>query len=153
MLLIDDGHGGVVAARPRLRDHLSARLHADRLDRELAGGASPDTSVPRALRARALTSACTRQYLALGLRRATANATTPAVASIRAAAANRERIRAAATDLERLRYRLLAGAPVSVRGMARTQVLLTDGSGPLHNVVNPEPLAASIRRVIDALDI
>jgi len=41
MLLIDDGAGGVVGVRAGLRDYLRIHLTADRIDRDLAEGASP----------------------------------------------------------------------------------------------------------------
>jgi hypothetical protein len=45
---------------------------------------------------------------------------------------NRGAVVEAAKDLDELRQGLLAEGPVSVRGVAQTQVLLTTGSGPLY---------------------
>lgn len=49
MELIEDGVGGVVATRPRLRDRVIARVYADRIDRGLARGDSPEGSIAAAL--------------------------------------------------------------------------------------------------------
>ncbi|PZS31403.1 MAG: hypothetical protein DLM58_11755 [Pseudonocardiales bacterium] len=143
----------MVAVQPRLRDHLAARLHTDRIDHDLAQGASPDGSVTAALRAQLLTSTSTRQLLARGLQRAVDIAMTPAVASSRAAAQNRPRIREVAADLDELGRRLLADGPVSVRGVARTKVMLTDGAGPLYNARQADQLGAQIRAAIDAMNV
>jgi len=128
-------------------------LHTDRIDHDLAQGASPDGSVTAALRAQLLTSTSTRQLLARGLQRAVDIAMTPAVASSRAAAQNRPRIREVAADLDELGRRLLADGPVSVRGVARTKVMLTDGAGPLYNARQADQLGAQIRAAIDAMNV
>src|SRR4051812_11417562 len=48
--------------------------------------------------------------------------------------------------------RLLATAPVDVRGVAQARVLLSDGSGPLFWRRSPESLRARIREAIEALE-
>jgi hypothetical protein len=153
MLLIDDGNGGVISVRARVHDHIVARLHAGRIDRDLASGASPDASAASALRARALTTTRTRRGLAYGLQRGIAAATMPAAAAVTGAPLNRAGVLAASADLAELRRRLLANGPVGVRGVAQTQLLLTTGTGPLHNRRCVEHLATSVRRAIDALAV
>ena len=83
MLLIDDGAGGVVGVRAGLRDYLRIHLTADRIDRDLAEGASPDATVASALRAQELTSMQSRRDLASGLQRALAAAIASGYASRR----------------------------------------------------------------------
>src|ERR1700730_5334283 len=57
-------------ARPaRLWDRLMVRVRAYRLDSELAAGASPDATVPLALRARMLVQMRTRRGMARGAQR------------------------------------------------------------------------------------
>ena len=46
MYLIDDGHGSAFPARAHIRDHLAARLHADRIDVQLARGAYLSDEAP-----------------------------------------------------------------------------------------------------------
>ncbi len=153
MLLLDDRHGGACAVHPRLRDRLSARLHADRIDRDLAAGASPDGDVVVALRARHLTSDRTRRALAGGVRRAVREAEDPLASAFSPVPRNRSAIMTARADLEQLRSTLLAGGPVSPRGVALAEDLLTDGQGPLYNHRTRQDLARRVHATIEALDI
>lgn len=153
MLLIDDGAGGVVGVRARLRDYLRRHLTAGRIDRDLADGASPDASVVSALRAQELTSMQTRRDLASGLQRALAGAIASGYARPAGAPLCRDGIFASAAEIGELSRRLLAEGPVSVRGVAETRLLLTNGAGPLHNRRSQERLAATVRRAIRDLDI
>lgn len=153
MLLIEDGNGGVVGVRVRGRDRIAARLHADRIDRELAGGASAEASVRLAVRARSLTGRRSRRALAEGLRRVMAQAAAPSVASVALLPLNRAAVRAASPDLVELRGCLLADGPVAVRGVAQTKVLLTVGSGPLRGRGAGDDVASVVRRAIDALSV
>jgi hypothetical protein len=150
MMLIEDRDGNLTAVRPRLRNRLSAHVHADRIDRELAAGRSPETNLPTALRAAFLTGTRSRYVLALGLERAlqTVLRDTPGRAG---SMVNRAGVEAAAADLARLAHLLLEDGPVQVAGVAQTRILLTDGGGPLHSRRGPEPLALVVRRAIDAL--
>lgn len=114
MILIEDAQLGVRTVKPRLLDRLSVRLHAGRLDRDLASGVSPDGDVRHALRARVLLSARTRGELAAALRRLAP--------------------RDGRTELEALRTVVAGRGPVAVRGMAMVQLLVTDGTSGLHPV-------------------
>jgi hypothetical protein len=153
MLLIDDGAGGVVGVRAGLRDYLRSHLTADRIDRALADGASPDATAASALRAQELTSMQSRRELASGLQRALTLAIASGYARLAGAPLARDGILASAVELGELSRRLLAEGPVSVRGVAQTRLLLTNGSGPLHNRRSQEWLAATVRRAIRDLDI
>lgn len=114
MILIEDDRAGVRAVRPRLMDRMFVRLHAARLDAELAGGVSPDRDVRHALRARTLISARTRDELSAALRRLTP--------------------RRHAAEFDALRAAVAGCAPVSVRGMAMVQLLVTDVTSGLYPV-------------------
>lgn len=153
MLLIEDRAGGVVAVRPRLRDRIVAYLREERIDRDLAAGGSPEASTPIALRAQALTSMPNRVDLARGLERALTSTLRPAPMVASRAPIDRASVLGAASDIIELVRRLLADGPVSVRGVAQTQLLLSTADGPLHNRRSPERLPASIHRAICALDI
>jgi hypothetical protein len=153
MLLIDDGAGGVIGVRAGLRDYLRIHLTADRIDRDLAEGASPDATVASALRAQELTSMQSRRDLASGLQRALAAAIASGYARLAGAPLARDGVLAAAAEIGELSRRLLADGPVSVRGVAETRLLLTNGAGPLHNRRSQERLAATVRRAIRDLDI
>jgi hypothetical protein len=153
MLLIDDGAGGVVGVHAGLRDHLRSHLTADRIDRDLAEGASPDATVASALRAQELTSMQTRRDLASGLQRALTSAIASGYARLAGAPLARDGILGSAAEIGELSRRLLAEGPVSVRGVAQTRLLLTKGAGPLHNRRSQERLAATVRRAIRDLDI
>lgn len=153
MLLIDDGAGGVVGVRAGLRDRLRGYLTAGRIDRHLAQGASPEATAAAALRAQELTTMQTRRDLASGLQRALASAIASGYARPAGAPLARDGILASAAEIEELSRRLVAQGPVSVRGVAETRLLLTNGAGPLHNRRSRERLAATVRRAIRDLDI
>jgi hypothetical protein len=144
--LIWDGAGGVVAVRPRLRDRIGVRLHAERIDRRLALDGSPEESIENALRGRALTDPQTRRRLASGIERAIAHATDGAVHLL---PVDRDRVRRALPELVELRDRLDSDSLPSARGMARARLLLTDGTGPLYNRDTSLELRDTIRVVLD----
>ncbi len=153
MLLLDSKNHGVIAVNTRLRDRLDAHLHADRLERELADGASPEASLGLALRAQALTTTRSRRALAVGLTRVLAEASAPTVASMMRVPLNRAGVLAAAEELDQLRARLLAGGPLAAAGIARTKILLTVGNGPLRGVRAREDVRTAARHAIQGLDV
>jgi len=114
MILIEDSIFGVRVVEPGLLDRLAVRMHATRLDEDLARGVSPDRDVPHALRARMLISARTRDELA--------------------AALHRLAVRGGRPELEALRAAVAGSGPVAVRGMAMVQLLVTDGTSGLYPV-------------------
>jgi len=80
MLVLLDSADGPVATSARPWDRLMARVRASRLDSDLAGEASPDSTVALALRAQMLVSDRTRRDLAEGARRLLATAMQPPAA-------------------------------------------------------------------------
>ena len=74
MLVLLESADCPVATSARPWDRLMARVRASRLDSDLAGEASPDSTVPLALRAQHLVSERTRRDLAEGARRLLATA-------------------------------------------------------------------------------
>lgn len=133
VLLLRPAHGPadiVLAWRVPRRDRIVARLHARRLDVELARGADPEADPALALRAAILTTPGRRRGLASALKRIAASAgeTRPGwhPSSARAAVAELE------PELLALARRLVAPGPVAARGVAEVRLLLTDGARPLH---------------------
>lgn len=145
-VLVHDEYGQLTLARaPRWRQSL-ARLHADRLDRQLARGTGPESDLLLAVRAMQLTSAQMREQLAasLGL---IAFAGRPRVVPAR----NRTALAEAADSLAELSGAMLAAGPVPARGMAMVTLLLSDGTGPLYRRSRADELVAVIRQAITAL--
>jgi hypothetical protein len=80
MLVVLDRADCPVATSARPWDRLMARVRASRLDSDLAGNASPDSTVALALRAQMLVSERTRRDVAEGARRLLATAMQPPAA-------------------------------------------------------------------------
>src|SRR5919204_3403878 len=118
---------------------MAARLRAFELDRRLAAGESEDRDPRLAERARVLTGAKTRERLAQALREVVSAAEDPRVATGGVPLARAE-VRAASHQLRLLAGGLQAPGPVHARGVAETQLLLTDGSGPIYNPRSETPL-------------
>lgn len=134
LVLYDEARDCVLEAHPTWRDRLAVHVSANRLDRALAAGASPDSTVPLALRAQSLVRPEERAMLARGIERILAQTphlsarggpTSPSPSFYR-------RVQSVADDLRDVVRCLRAGGPVSAQGVARVRVLLTDGAGPLH---------------------
>ena len=136
-----------------MRDRIGARLRAERLDAELAGGASPEASVALSLRARELTSMCSRRAFARSLRRIVARAVTPPAVVPLVVPARRPPVLDASSQLERLAQALLGRGPVSVRGVALTKVLLSQGAGPLYGRRGGEDVGPLVQRIARAVAI
>jgi len=133
-----------------LRERLSLRFQARQLDHALATGASAADSPQLARRAAALVRADTRTELATSLRRlARGEGRTCFGNRVGAVPARCEEVR---KDLERLAARLLEPGPVSTRGVALTQELLTDGAGPLFWTDSADDLGVRLRTVLEALE-
>ena len=136
-----------------------ARCAAMRLDRELAAGASPESSISLAARAIQLTSMKFRRDLAASVQRILAAAGgPPAVMPSRAAAApplrlplSRAQISQLAGPLARLAGYLAAPGPVPVQGVAMASQLLGDGTGPLYHPVRGDDLGDLIEKLTQAL--
>jgi hypothetical protein len=119
--------------RPRLRDRLTARVRARKLDLALAAGAQSDTDAGLALRAQQLTDPGRRRSLADTLRQIVSEAYQPGDVPYLRKPPCRARVIEASEELIRLANSLAQPGPVAVRGIAQTQLLLSDGTGPLYN--------------------
>lgn len=143
----------VSARRARAHERLLARWRAFALDRALADGASPDSSAALSLRAERLIGARTRREMARSIRHVIADAERP-----RRARDPRIRVRARAVgrvadQLDGLARRLLAPEPVDARGMARLDLLLRDGAGPLYCPTPDQSLFDLLQRVGEGLEV
>jgi hypothetical protein len=105
-----------------MRDRAVARLHPHRLDLALSAGASPEASAALALRAQRLTSIAHRRSLAAAYRRVVRQAR------------EGSQVTAAREELACLADTLAQPGPVATQGAAQALLLLTDGTGPLHNL-------------------
>jgi hypothetical protein len=135
-----------------------ARCAAARLDRQLAAGASPESSARLAVRAIQLTSMKFRRDLAASVQRILAAAgDPPAVMPSRAAAApprlplSRAQISQLAGPLARLAGYLVAPGPVPVQGVAMASQLLADGTSPLYHPVRGDDLGGLVEKLTRAL--
>ncbi len=136
--------------RVRLRDRLRARLRTRALDRELADGASPESSMDLALHAAHLCEAAQRRVLAGTLSRIAAAADAGAPAA--AAPVCRSAVLRARPELTAVVDRLAAAGPVGVGGVARLRCLLADGSGPFYRASTPGRLRRELAAALTALE-
>jgi hypothetical protein len=152
LLLVDKGNSCLSARRAGLLGRLVVRVHAARLDHDLAEGASPDITEALALRAQMLVRPSMRRDLAGSLEEILALATEATAWPYLPVAPCCDRVRAAAEEFHLLIDRLYSPGPVPAQGVARTSVLLSDGSGPLYHRGNHDDLSARVRDAAEALD-
>ena len=118
--------------RTSLRAHLTARLFAHRLDRQLAVGFAGSTGSALAIHAVRLESDNERYAIARVLRRAATEARhgrpphTPSIPVHRRNIANAEDL------IDTITLRLHSPRRIGVKGMARLRLLLSDGCGPMY---------------------
>ena len=140
-----------VPADVRPRDRLLVRLHAFRLDRDLAAGASPDATVPLALRAQTLVAMPARRGLARTAQRLLAAAAPGPASGHLPVPVCRDRVRACSEELGALIRGLLAAGPVSARGVAQARALLADGASPIYHRASRDDLRARLLAAAEAL--
>ena len=158
-VLLGDDQGRLMLRRLRPWHRVLARCAAARLDRELAAGASPETSATLAARAMHLTSVKVRRDLAASVQRILAAAGHPAQVTLASAVAvhpprlplRRARISQSAVPLARLTGYLTAPGPVPVQGVAIISQLLADGTGPLYRHGCADDLSDIIENATRAL--
>lgn len=145
---------GLSAATTRAQHVLHsmrAQFGQTRLDEELAAGVSPDASPFLRERARYLVSRDSRLKMAAGLGRTLNQGKRPALHTAQVPVRS-QAVRAAAPTLETLARRLRGSLPIGPQGAARTNILLTDGQGPLYNPDSGLDLKTAARRALAALD-
>jgi hypothetical protein len=165
-VLLDDDLGRLTLRRLSPWDQLLAHCLAARLDRDLAGGARPESSAPLAARAMQLTSMAFRRELAASLRRILVPSGRPRVPmqpSLSAVRTRglagpprvpvyRPRISEFTSGLAGLADDLVASGPVPAQGVAIVTRLLADGTGPCYRKTSRDDLGAIIERASDALN-
>jgi hypothetical protein len=160
-VLLDDNLGRLTMRRLRPWHRMAARCRAPRLDRDLAGGTSPEASASLAARAMRLTSMRFRRDLAASVQRIlVAAGQPPAVPPAPPAAGHpphvpicRARISQSAPLLAELAGHLARPGLVPVQGVAMVSQLLADGTGPLYHQACRDDLAAIIERATRALTV
>jgi hypothetical protein len=155
-VLFQDDQGRLMLRRLRPWHRMLARCAASRLDRELAAGASPESSPGLAARAGQLTSMKARRNLAASVRRILAAAGDPAAVTVITARPARlplarARIRQSAGPLAALAGHLAAPGPVPAQGVAMVSQLLADGIGPLYRDASADDLGDLIEKATRAL--
>ena len=126
------------------------RLHATRLDGEIADGADPMETGERAARAAQLLQPRMRNGLARGLRRAVLEARRTACVRSSAVHVARSAVWSCAPSLLQLAAELGDGG-LRPRGVALTRLLLSDGTGPLYCARTEAELRAAIDEIRAAL--
>jgi hypothetical protein len=137
--------------RVRPWDRLKAQLCAAALDRALAAGSSPESSVALAVHAAHLHKGAQRSLLARSLRRVGACSEAPS-AQHPHAPFDRDAVRQARAELEALAVRLASSEPLDIRGVARVRTLLVDGTGPLYGGHQPGRLRRELVATLASLD-
>jgi hypothetical protein len=151
MIVVLDEATGLGLHRVRWRDRLLVRIRRSALDRQLAAGAAPESSVPLALHAGHLCEPAERRVLARSLTRIVAAADAPTSHRLKTPVA-RPAVQRARAELAAVAGRLIASGPVDVRGVARVRTLVGDGTGPLYQSAPPEQLRHELTEVLDALE-
>jgi hypothetical protein len=138
--------------RVRRWDRVAARLFASVLDIQLAAGRSPESTHLLAARAHQLASPTTRRELANNWEHLLDRANRAPVAPSPRVPLVRESIKNSEAELHEMLTKLAAPLPVSARGVAMVQVLLTDGTGPLFNPDCSTDLRTAIHDATAQLD-
>jgi len=127
--------------------------HRDRLNRELAAEADPDSSPELALSASQLTSDRRRRQMVRSLRRVVSEAHSPRVTRPPAVMINRAAVRDSEDAIDAMITRLDSAEPVRAKGMAIAERMLTNGGGsPLYVYGQPDALRRLVRGATAALD-
>jgi hypothetical protein len=157
VLLVSPGGlvtSGVVARRARPSHRLAARWRATSLDRAIAAGTPPDSSVALELRAHRLVGPHVRRQLAADIGCLIGMAWDPSPCRSVTVPRCRRQLRETAHQLEELAQMLRAPTPVEARGVALTRLLFVEGNGPLYRPCgdgSPQRLHAALCEAINGL--
>ncbi len=135
-----------------MRLALISGWHAGELDDQLAAGVSPGASALLTIRSERLISRRYRARVAAGLARVVRDAEATTRGFSAAVRPDRREVIAARTVLATLDRRLRAAEPVSPRGVAMLQSLLTDGASPLYRPTEVGALGSRLRAAAAALE-
>lgn len=151
VVLVLDRQEGLCLYEPTLWQRTRARFFADGIDLALAAGANPDSSVLLALRAMWLMRSRQRIGLADGYVLLVRNAELSDQPLLTNAVSRRDVVRSVRGELLQLAALLRNGGPVSVRGVAKAHLLLTDGASQLHRPDDGDSLRAALADAIQSL--
>ncbi len=129
-----------------------AQIGQTRLDRELASGANPDSDPLLQARARHLLSRDAREQIASTIDRILRPSDRAALYSARVPVCS-PAVREAEPALAMLADRLRAYFSIDAQGVAKAQILLTDGSGPLYNPNSTSDVNSAAHGALAALDV
>jgi hypothetical protein len=141
---------GIVLGGVWLR--VATRRRARQLDAELAVGVDPLTTDAHSLRSGQLRSQKTRRRLARSLLGAIEVSDLPPVPGALPSLVCRKEVRRCRALMVELAQRLEADAPLGVRGIAMTAVLVANGGSPLYDACARQPLDATLRATIAGLE-
>jgi hypothetical protein len=127
-------------------------MHCRELDRALAIGVSPDTSVALSLRAHTLIGPRSRRRVARSIRRLIEDAQRPLGPLDPGVPVCRRKILRSRKTLEKLAARLDSVEPVNVRGAAKCSLLLNESTGPVYDRPADDDLEPAIRQMLRALE-
>jgi hypothetical protein len=149
MLVLNDPR----VIRPyRLTDQMRARLFGASLDYQLAAGRAPESSRTLAARARHIVELRRREAAARNWDHLLAVAQRGDVKPGPARRVRASEIVAARPAIAELVRRLRAPLPVTARGVAMAEILLTDGAGPVYSSRSHVGLTTALESAITQLD-
>jgi len=136
------------SSSPSLAARAAARIRHGVLDRELAEGAHPGDCPQWAARGTELTKRCSRDRVADEIEQLLRFSDEPHWLRV---GPHPVAIHGNHDALQRLAELLRGEAPLSVQGLARLQIALTDGAGPLYTDRHGLALALELEQVQAAL--
>jgi hypothetical protein len=136
----------------RRRDRFLARVLAASLERQLASGCPPAASRALAIRAQQLVASGEREAIAKEWAHLLDVAHRPPLPRTPQIPIRREQILAAESELGAMLTLLVTPFPVTVRGVAKASLLLTDGAGPVWNGHSTIDLGVAISQVTREMD-
>jgi hypothetical protein len=123
---------GIVDRCPSVWVRLRAVCASARLDRDLAAGVSPESSVLLAVRARRIVSPRSCTALAHSVRSLVGEVQEPKPPALVRGQLCRSNVEAVSGALRSVADRLIQPGPIHVQGVAELRTVLGDGTGPLY---------------------
>ena len=142
----------LVTRHARLRERLAARWRWRFLDAELARGVAPEARAALALRAHNLGEPRMRNRLAGGVQRVLDEARSARKPNRFRVPVRNAEVLAAADELDELATRLRGPGLLASHGLARVNLLLSDGRSPLYFRGTTGDLRATVSRALEALE-
>jgi hypothetical protein len=122
----------IVDRRPSVWVRVRAVFASDRLDRDLAAGISPESSVLLAVRACTIVRPSSCVALARSVRSLVGEAEDSKAPALVRARPCRSNVKAVSVALRSVADRLTQPGPIHAQGVAELRAVLGDGTGPLY---------------------